>query len=68
MKKFFIIFFIFIFIFLSLFFGILFTNYGNSLIASYIEKKVNTEQDKVKFKEEAKAIFNLLEKNLNIST
>ncbi|QEZ89689.1 hypothetical protein ACIB15232_1596 [Aliarcobacter cibarius] len=50
MKKFFIIFFIFIFIFLSLFFGILFTNYGNSLIASYIEKKVNTEQDKVKFK------------------
>jgi hypothetical protein len=50
LKKFFIIFFIFIFIFLSLFFGILFTNYGNSLIASYIEKKVNTEQDKVKFK------------------
>lgn len=50
MKKFFIIFFIFIFLFLSLPFGILFTNYGNSLIASYIEKKVNTEQDKVEFK------------------
>jgi len=31
-------------------YGILFTKYGNSIISSYIESKVNNEQEKVKLK------------------
>ena len=31
-------------------YGILFTNYGNNLIASYIENKVNEGQENVKLK------------------
>ena len=50
MKKFFIVFFILILFFIFSIFGILFTNYGNSLVASYIENRVNNEQDKVELK------------------
>lgn len=50
MKKIFFILFILILFFIFSIFGILFTNYGNSLVASYIENRVNNEQDKVELK------------------
>jgi len=49
-KKIFFILFILILFFIFSIFGILFTNYGNSLVASYIENRVNNEQDKVELK------------------
>lgn len=50
MKKFLVSILILIIILISLVFGILFTKYGNGLIASYIENKVNSEQNKVNLK------------------
>lgn len=67
MKKFFIIFLILILLIISLLFGVLFTNYGNSIIASYIENRVNSEQDRVKLKvEKLKLTFKTLDFNANI--
>ncbi len=50
MKKFLISILILIIILISLIFGLFFTKYGNNLIASYIENKVNSEQENVKLK------------------
>lgn len=50
MKKLFLSLTVIIFLILGTVYGILFTNYGNGLIASYIEKKVNAGQEAVKLK------------------
>jgi hypothetical protein len=50
MKKLFLLFTLIVFVMLVLVYGILFTKYGNNIVASYIENKVNTGQEKVKLK------------------
>lgn len=50
MKKFFIILTILILVIVSSVFGVLFTKSGNNFIASYIENKVNDEQNDVELK------------------
>lgn len=50
MKKLFLSLTLIIFIMLVLVYGTLFTKYGNNIVASYIENKVNTGQEKVKLK------------------
>lgn len=68
MKKVFFIFFILILFFIFSIFGILFTNYGNSLIASYIENRVNKEQDKVELKvDKLRLTFKTLDFNARIN-
>ncbi len=48
-------------------FWLFFTNSGNSFISSYIESRVNSEQDKVKLKvEKLKITFKTLDFNANI--
>lgn len=67
MKKIFILFFLFISLFISLFYLLLFTNYGNSLIASYLENRVNSEQNSVKLKvEKLKITFDTVDLNATI--
>ena len=50
MKKLFLSLTLIFFIMLVLVYGTLFTKYGNNIVASYIENKVNTGQEKVKLK------------------
>ncbi len=50
MKKLFLSLALIVFIMLVLVYGTLFTKYGNNIVASYIENKVNTGQEKVKLK------------------
>ncbi len=50
MKKLFLSLTLIVFIMLVLVYGTLFTKYGNNIVASYIENKVNTGQEKVKLK------------------
>ena len=50
MKKLFLSLTALILIILGSIYGVLFTKYGNSLISSYIEKKVNADQENVKLK------------------
>lgn len=67
MKKFLILFSILILLVFTSIFGLLFTDYGNKLIASYIENRVNSEQDKVKFKvDNLKLTFKTFDFNANI--
>ena len=62
MKKLFLSLTVIIFLFIGVVYGILFTKYGNSLISSYIEKKVNDGQEDVKLKVNA---FRLTFKTIN---
>ena len=50
MKKLFLSLILIILIILVSVYGILFTKYGNNIVSSYIEEKVNTGQEKVKLK------------------
>ncbi|WP_198305597.1 hypothetical protein [Arcobacter vandammei] len=52
MKKIFISLIIIILLIILAIFGLFFTKYGNSFISTYIENRVNSEQDKVKLKVE----------------
>ncbi len=62
MKKLFLSLTLLIVIILGSVYGILFTKYGNGIVASYIEEKVNSGQSDVKLKVEE---FTLTLKNLN---
>ncbi len=62
MKKLFLSLTLLIVIILGSVYGILFTKYGNGIVASYIEEKVNSGQNDVKLKVED---FTLTLKNLN---
>jgi hypothetical protein len=62
MKKLFLSLTLLIVIILGSVYGILFTKYGNGIVASYIEEKVNSGQNDVKLKVEE---FTLTLKNLN---
>ena len=64
MKKLFLSLTLLIVIILGSVYGILFTKYGNGIVASYIEEKVNSGQNDVKLKVED---FTLTLKNLNFS-
>lgn len=67
MKKILILFLILVSIVFGTVFTLLFTSYGNGLIAQYLENKVNNEQDKVKFKvDNLKLSFKTLDFNATI--
>jgi hypothetical protein len=63
MKKIFLIFFSIIITILIIVYSVLFTNIGNKILSSYIEKVINHKQDELHFKIEE---FNLTTKYLNL--